>query len=125
MMAVLPSAEIATDAPCWAAPPPVPISLACCVHTPLLNVYIHAAPVFPLSPGPPTMAVLPSADNAAAAPCSDCPTAPVPTSFAPNCENCASAGCGEKSSAARMRAAAPNDRDDRAYDVRQACAVIG
>src|SRR5262249_20115370 len=46
---------------------------------------IHIAPVDPLSPGPPTAAVLPSAERATAAPC-DGPvvplTLPLPTSFA-------------------------------------------
>ena len=36
-----------------------------------------------LSPGPPTIAVLPSADRATAGPCAALPTAPVPTSFGP------------------------------------------
>ena len=39
--------------------------------------------VRPLSSGPPTMAVLPSADSATEAPCSAVPTAPVPTSLLP------------------------------------------
>jgi hypothetical protein len=65
-MAVLPLADSATDWP-WLAFPtaPVPTSLlACWVQTPPLQVYIHAAPAFELSKGPPTMAVLPSPDSA-------------------------------------------------------------
>jgi hypothetical protein len=54
-----------TDQPCSAIPTaPVPTSLLpCWVQTPLLRVKTHAAPTFPLSPGPPIMAVLPSAEG--------------------------------------------------------------
>src|SRR5262245_38555481 len=45
----------------------------------------HAAPALPLSKGPPTMAVLPSPDNATDRPWSPDPTAPVPTSLLPCC----------------------------------------
>jgi hypothetical protein len=64
-MAVLPSPDSATDQPWFAAPTaPVPTSLLpCWVQTPRLRVKTHADPVFALSSGPPTMAVLPSADS--------------------------------------------------------------
>lgn len=63
---------------------------------------IQAAPVPPmvtlpggvtgvLSAGPPTIAVLPSADRATALPCQESPAFPLPTSFAPCWKNCASA----------------------------------
>src|SRR3981081_2088596 len=61
-MAVLPSADSATDMP-WRALPtaPAPTSfLPCCVQTPPLRVNTHAAS----ARHPPTIAVLPSADNA-------------------------------------------------------------
>src|SRR6516164_8272586 len=95
-MAVLPSPDRATDAPWDHKPPPyslvVPTSLPpCCLQTPPLRVNTHAAPAGPLeagrsrsalsAPGPPTMAVLPSADNATDMPWLPLPTAPVPTSF--------------------------------------------
>src|SRR6516165_9121906 len=83
--AVLPSLDNATDQP-WAAPtPPVPTSLLpCWLQTPLeLRVKTHAAPACELSPGPPTMAVLPSAESATDMPCWPLPTAPVPTSLLP------------------------------------------
>src|SRR5262245_38962170 len=91
-MAVLPSPERATDAPWDHKPPPyslvVPTSLPpCCLQTPPLRVNTHAAPVGPtrggrsrsalLGPGPPTMAVLPSADSATDIPWLVLPTAPV------------------------------------------------
>jgi hypothetical protein len=64
-MAVLPSADNATEAP-WPAYPtaPMPTSLVCWVHAPLLRAYTNAAPVPKVSLGAPTMAVLPSADSA-------------------------------------------------------------
>ena len=70
-MAVLPSADSATERPCAAFPTAsVPTSLLpCWVQTPPLRVKTHAAPVYELSPGPPTMAVLPSADSATDQPC--------------------------------------------------------
>src|ERR1035437_10995812 len=90
-MAVLPSAERATDAP-WAAAPtlPEPTSLVPCwvQFTPVL-VQTHAAPL-PSSLGPPTMAVLPSAERATEEPCQAFPDA-VPTNFGPCCVNCAAA----------------------------------
>ena len=65
-MAVLPSAEIATEEPCWAYKPPVPTSLLpCWLHMHPVRINIQAA----LSPGPPTMAVLPSAETATEIPC--------------------------------------------------------
>ena len=65
-IAVLPSADSATEKP-WPAFPtaPVPTSFdPCWVQTPPLRVKTHAAPAFELSSGPPTIAVLPSADSA-------------------------------------------------------------
>src|SRR5215831_10670544 len=86
-IAVFPSADNATDMP-WRALPAasVPTSfLPCCVQTPPLRVNTHAAPALPLSDHPPTMAVLPSADNATDMPWRAFPTAPLPTSFLPCC----------------------------------------
>src|SRR5215469_12097948 len=64
-IAVLPSADSATERP-WLAPPPaasVPTSFGpCWLHTSPLRVNTHDAPVPPLSVRPPTIAVLPSAD---------------------------------------------------------------
>ncbi len=66
----------------------MPTSLPpCCDHTPPTSVYTHAAPVLESSNGPPTMAVLPSAEIAADQPCSASPTAPVPTSLLPSCDH--------------------------------------
>jgi hypothetical protein len=50
-MAVLPSSDNATEAPCLAFPTaPLPTSLLpCWVQTPLLRVKTHAAPVFEVS----------------------------------------------------------------------------
>src|SRR5436309_2321447 len=75
-MAVLPSPDRATAIPCPegngdspARGTPVPTSLLpCCVQIPPLRVNTHAAPVVLLSLGPPTIAVLPSADMATDAP---------------------------------------------------------
>src|SRR5262245_45393436 len=94
-MAMLPSAERATDVP-WRPTAPVLTSLLpCCVQTPAVRVNTHAAPAAPrpkgtdrshgLSPGPPTIAVLPSADSATDMPWLALPTASVPTSFLPCC----------------------------------------
>src|SRR5947209_5869886 len=91
--AMLPSTDRATDAPCWVQTPPVAASLwPCCVQTPPLRVNTQAAPAAPapnrsdgLSPGPPTMAVLPSAESATDVPWRAFPTAPLPTSFLPCC----------------------------------------
>src|SRR5450759_983023 len=49
-IAVLPSAEMETDQPCFGIPTaPVPTSLLpCCVHTPPESVNTHAAPALPL-----------------------------------------------------------------------------
>src|SRR5262249_60559709 len=84
-MAVSPSADSATDMPWQAFPtPPVPTSLfPCCVQTPLLRLNTQAAPVFPLSDHPPTIAVLPSADSATDMPWRALPTAPVPPNWFP------------------------------------------
>src|SRR2546425_893075 len=91
---MLPLADRATDVP-RRATAPVLTSLFCCVQTPPLRVNTHAAPVAPrpkgaershgLSPGPPKIAVLPSADNATDMPWRALPTASVPTSFLPCC----------------------------------------
>src|SRR5450759_773329 len=84
-MAVLPSAERDTEAPCKALPTaPEPTSLGpCWVQTPPLRVQTHAAPTLLLSAYPPTMAVLPSVERDTDQPCSAVPTAPEPTSFGP------------------------------------------
>ena len=94
IMAVLPSADIATDLPWLAAPTaPVPTSLGpCCDHSPPLRAYTHAAPAPELSSLPPTMAVLPSPEVATDEPWW-APTAPVPTSLLPCWANCAIAAC--------------------------------
>src|SRR6266436_6734562 len=83
-MAVLPSADSATDRPCAASPTAsLPTSLSSCwVQTPRRRVKTHAAPL-PLSKGPPTMAVSPSADSATDQPCPAFPTALPPTSLSP------------------------------------------
>src|SRR5262245_23884806 len=93
-MAMLLSADSATDVP-KPATAPGPTNLFCCVQTPALRVNTHAAPAAPrpngtcrshrLSPGPPTMAVSPSADNATDMPWRALPTPSVPTSFLPCC----------------------------------------
>src|SRR5262245_665736 len=84
-MAVLPSADSATERPCRAgSTAPVPTSLApCWVHTPPLRVNTQAAPALLLSRDPRTMAVLPSLVSATPTPCWSVPTAPVPTSLLP------------------------------------------
>src|SRR5262249_29470319 len=80
--ALLPSAESAAEKPCLDAPlAPLPTSLPpCWVHTPPLRVNTQRAPTELLSPGPPTMAVLPSAETATEEPWVAPPVAPVPTS---------------------------------------------
>src|SRR3974377_2240236 len=84
-MAVLPSADSATEWPCLALPiASVPTSLLLSwFQTPPLRVKTHAAPMYELSSTPPTMAVLPSADSATETPWAAFPTAPVPTSLLP------------------------------------------
>src|SRR5271169_3067257 len=64
-IAVLPSAERETEDPCDGNHTvPLPTSLLpCCVHTPPLRVYTHAAPIHVLSSGPPTIAVFPSVER--------------------------------------------------------------
>src|SRR5262245_181327 len=118
-MAVLPSADTATDAPWDHKPPPfslvVPTSLACCLQTSPLRVNTHDAPAEPtlgdrsrsalLAPGPPTMAVLPSADSATDMLWLALSTAPVPTSFGPCWKNCAAASCSWLIVACRVRSA--------------------
>ena len=69
--AVLPSAERDTEVP-WNAAPTAsePTSLGpCWVQAPPLRVQIHTAPAELLSPNPPTMAVLPSAERDTETPC--------------------------------------------------------
>src|SRR5262245_22478925 len=114
-MAVLPSAETATDAPWDHKLPPyslvVPTSLACCLQTSPLRVNTHAAPAGPpeagrsrsalLGPGPPTMAVLPSTDNATDMPWLLLPTAPVATSFGCCWKVCFVATCPRPAAPAR------------------------
>src|SRR5271157_3695923 len=83
--AVLPSPDSATEQP-WSAFPaaPAPASLPpCWVHTPPERVNTQVAPAPPLSPDPPTMAVLPSAESATEEPCVAFPTAPAPASLPP------------------------------------------
>src|SRR5258708_11769525 len=80
--AVLPFPDSATEIP-WSElkNAPAPTSFApCWLHTPPLRVYAHAAPTLPLSTGPPTTAVVPSAGTATEHPWCAPPTAPVPTS---------------------------------------------
>jgi hypothetical protein len=86
MAAVIPSAERATDTPNRAPPAAsLPVSFPpCCVHVEPLRVKIHAAPV-PLSPLPPTIAVLPSAVSATEVPCAAAPIASLPVSLPPCC----------------------------------------
>src|SRR6266511_64705 len=98
-MAVLPSAESATDIP-WpggngGSPAPLPTSfLPCCIQTSPLRVNTHVAPIVLLSLGPPTMSVLPSAERATDTPWLVLPTAPpVPTSFGRCWKDCAGATC--------------------------------
>src|ERR1017187_8027142 len=89
-MAVLPSADSATEMPCLLYVPTrsVPNSLLpCWLQTPPLRVKTQAAPIVLLSKGPPTMAVLPSADSATEMPwLTPCfASEPVPTSSPPCC----------------------------------------
>jgi len=63
-MAVFPSPESETEAPCWAAPvAAVPTSFASWLQTPLDRVNNHAAPAPLLSAIPPKMAVFPSSES--------------------------------------------------------------
>ena len=85
MSAVFPSDDSATLEP-WLASPtaPVPTSFEpCWVQVAPERVNTHTAPTPPLSSSPPTSAVSPSDDSATLTPCSEPPTAPVPTSFGP------------------------------------------
>src|SRR5215471_1950485 len=77
-IAVLPSPDRATANPWLAAPAAfVPTSFPpCWLQTPLVRVNTHAAPAKPLSLGPPTMAVFPSAETLTDAPCNADPAAP-------------------------------------------------
>src|SRR5256885_200789 len=77
--------------------------------------------MFPLSLGPPTMAVLPSEDSATEMPCAAAPFAPEPTSFGPCCENWASAIWDEKSRPAKNSTESPNILNDPAYVRRSTC----
>src|SRR5262249_4684986 len=87
--AVSPPADRPPEVPSWLpwAPPPsapLPPTLPpCWLHPPPLRVNTQAAPAPPLSFGPPTMAVLPSADSATEVPWLASPTAPVPASAPP------------------------------------------
>src|SRR5262245_44332425 len=93
-MAMLPSAESATDVP-WRALLVLTSFSPSCVQLLPFRVKIHAAPAAPrpkgtdgshrLSLRPPTRAVLPSAESATDHPWFAFPTAPVPTSFLPCC----------------------------------------
>src|SRR6187551_2736331 len=89
-MAVLPSAESATAPPCWAPQHHVVVPtslLPCWVHTAPLRVNTQAPPAL-LSSVPPISAVLPSADNATAAPKNTRPkngTVFAPVSLPPCC----------------------------------------
>ena len=84
-MAVLPSADSATEMPCRAASHRAGADQLGA----LLGPDPAAAREHPRRPDaavvrvPPTMAVLPSADSATEKPCWDVPTAPVPTSLVP------------------------------------------
>src|SRR6266446_2439004 len=119
-MAVLPSPDRATDAPWDHNPPPyslvVPTSLLpCCLQAPPLRVNTHAAPEGPtkgdrsrsalLGPGPPTIALLPSADSATDMPWLVLPTAPVPTSFGRCWKDCGGATCSRATAPCRARSA--------------------
>src|SRR5262245_28414969 len=79
--AVLPSEESATSWPKRAAPlSPLPVSFGpCCVQVEPERVKTHAAPMPPLSPPPPTSAVLPSAESATP----PSPNSPAPSSSLP------------------------------------------
>ena len=109
-IAVLPSPDSATEAPWDHNPPPgalvVPTNLLpCWVHAPPLRMKIHAAPAGPtdgarsrsalLGPGPPTIAILPSADNATDIPWFAVPPASVPNGFDASCNPCAGASSPE------------------------------
>jgi hypothetical protein len=66
-------------APCACPTAPEPTSFVdCWVQTPPFRVQTHAAPPPLLSLGPPTMAVLPSAEMATELPWEALPTAPEP-----------------------------------------------
>jgi hypothetical protein len=129
--AVLPSADNATDVPSPEAPVPSLATslLPCCVHTPPLRVYTHAAPVpgptaLP-SCGPPTIAVLPSADTATDVPCWGVPTPPAPTSGGPRWTNWASAMDDERSSVAAINAVALKTLAARSARDIPTCAIVG
>ena len=97
-IAVLPSADTATDQPSSATPfAASAVSFCCWVHVPPLRVKTHAAPAPLLSNGPPTMAVLPSAETATEKPCSGLPIGSLPVSFGTLL--CAVAACVRHSSA--------------------------
>lgn len=82
-IAVLPSAEIATAWPCWDWPmDPLPTSLGpCWVQAPFVFTNTQAAPVFWLSPAPPTMAVFPSFESAMEVPTAEVPEGSVGLRF--------------------------------------------
>src|SRR4029077_13747189 len=91
---MLPSPESATDVP-WRPLLALTSFSPSCVQPLPFRVNTHAAPAPPrpkgtdgshrLSPGPPTIAVLPSAESATDHPWLALPMAPVPTSFLPCC----------------------------------------
>src|SRR5262245_58530311 len=93
-MAMLPSAESATDVP-WRALLVLTSFSPSCVQPLPLRLKSHAAPAAPRpkdtdrahiwSLRPPTIAVLPEAESATVHPLLALPTAPVPTSFLPCC----------------------------------------
>jgi hypothetical protein len=83
--AVPPSAESATLEPKAALPAaPLPVSLLpCWLQVEPERVKIHAAPLFPSSPEPPTSAVVPSAESATLNPNRPGPVSPPPVSLSP------------------------------------------
>src|SRR5438067_229076 len=85
-MAVFPSLERDTEKPCSAFPTTSEATSfgPCWVHPPPLLAKTQAAPALPLSPYPPTMAVLPSPERATDQPSSSPPTPPEPTSLPPS-----------------------------------------
>lgn len=81
---VLPSPEIATTCPCCVALIAVPVNFACCSQPVVLYMYIHTAPIFPLSPVPPNIIVFPSSEISTDIPCLEFTPDPLPSvSFEP------------------------------------------
>ena len=86
--ATYPSAEKASEVPCFAAPvAPVPATLLPdCDQVLLLRVKVQKAPALELSPGPPIRTVLPSPEIATALPSLvSSPAIPVPNNLPPCC----------------------------------------